>query len=98
MPVLAMIGWNALVLLAAVNVTPSAIPPPPEQMMAIPPELHRQLQVQVIDKVNAPEQRMQRLVDLVFQPQRLDPKKSIPPLAPRAVIWALRMAVAMPTW
>ncbi len=68
-----MIGWNALVLLAAVNVTPSAIPPPPEQVMAIPPELHRQLQVQVIDKVNAPEQRMQRLVDLVFQPQRLDP-------------------------
>ena len=68
-----MIGWNALVLLAAINVTPAAAPPSPEQVMALPAELRQRLHEQVPDTSHAPEQRLQRLVDFVFQPQRLDP-------------------------
>ncbi|MQP77653.1 tetratricopeptide repeat protein [Stenotrophomonas sp. MYb238] len=71
-----MIGWNAFVLLAAVNLAPSppatmAAPPTPEQVMAVPPELRQQLQERVIDATNAPEQRLQRIVDLVFKPDGL---------------------------
>lgn len=66
-----MIGWNAFLLLAAVNLTPPAAPPAPEQVMAIPPELKQQLYERVINPSNAPEQRLQRLVDLVFKPDGL---------------------------
>jgi len=61
-----MIGWNAFVLLAAVNLAPAA-PPPPEQVMAIPPALMQQVRQDVIDKTNSPNQRLQLLMDLVFQ-------------------------------
>ncbi len=65
-----MIGWNAFVLLAAVNLAPApaAPPPTPEQIMAIPPALQQQVQQEVVHGASSPEQRLQRLVDLVFQP------------------------------
>ncbi len=66
-----MIGWNAFVLLAAVNLAPPAAPPTPEQVMAVPEELRQQLQERVINAANAPEQRLLRLVDLVFKPEGL---------------------------
>jgi tetratricopeptide (TPR) repeat protein len=80
-----MIGWNALVLLAASSVafaapptpfapTPAPAPvtvPTPEQVMAIPPEIHAQLQERVIKVANSPEQRLQLLVELVFRPEGL---------------------------
>lgn len=76
--VIAMIGWNALVLYAAsslVLAAPPPAPPPavpsPEQVMAIPPEIRAQLQERVIKTTNSPEQRLHRLVELVFRPEGL---------------------------
>jgi len=66
-----MIGWNAFALLAAINFAPPATPPTPEQVMAIPPELKQQLHERVTSPSNAPEQRLQRLVELVFKPEGL---------------------------
>jgi len=72
--VVAMIGWNAFLLLAAVNVAPPATPPTPEQVMAIPPELKQRVREEIVNPTNSLEQRLQRLVDLVFQPRNLDAK------------------------
>lgn len=69
-----MIGWNAFALLAAINFAPPATPPTPEQVMAIPPELKQRVREEVVNPTNSLEQRLQRLIDLVFQPQRLDAK------------------------
>lgn len=62
-----MIGWNAFVLLATVHLAPvaPALPPSPEQVMEIPAELRRQLHEQVIRPTHVPEQRLQRLLDLL---------------------------------
>ncbi|AMJ58731.1 MULTISPECIES: tetratricopeptide repeat protein [Stenotrophomonas] len=79
-----MIGWNALVLLAASSVAlaapaPAASPaaavpapaqvPTPQQVMAIPPEVRAQLQERVLKVANSPEQRLHLLVELVFRPE-----------------------------
>lgn len=77
--VIAMIGWNALVLLVASSValaapTPTPVPAPvpsPEQVMAIPPEVRVLLRDRVLKVANSPEQRLQRLVELVFRPEGL---------------------------
>ena len=37
--------------------------------MAIPPDLMQQIQTQVIDQTNSPPQRLQRLLELIFQPR-----------------------------
>ncbi|MGV8961314.1 MAG: tetratricopeptide repeat protein [Stenotrophomonas sp.] len=66
-----MIGWNALALLAATALAPSAAVPAPDLIMQIPPALQAQLQEKVISPSHSPEQRLHRLVDLVFQPQGL---------------------------
>ena len=72
-----MIGWNALVLLAASSVAFAAPPPTPApvptpaQVMAIPPEIRAQLQERVIKVANSPEQRLHLLVELVFRPEGL---------------------------
>ena len=74
-----MIGWNALILLAASSVAlaapapspaPSAVPAP-AQVMAIPPEVQALLRERVLKVANSPEQRLQRLVELVFRPEGL---------------------------
>lgn len=62
--VIAMIGWNALVLLSAVTVT--APLPAPEQIMQTPAALQQQLQQQVILPSHSSQQRLQRLVQFVF--------------------------------
>lgn len=75
--VITMIGWNALVLLAVSSVTLAAPPPAPspvpspEQVMAIPPEVRALLHERVMKVANSPEQRLQRLVELVFRPEGL---------------------------
>jgi tetratricopeptide (TPR) repeat protein len=71
-----MIGWNALILLAGTSLSPPPATTPPEmptpaQVMAIPPEVQAQLQAKVISPTNSPEQRLQRLVELVFRPEGL---------------------------
>lgn len=71
-----MTGWNALLLLAttALEPVPPTAPlevPPAAEVMRIPPELQAQLQARVIRPANSPEQRLQRLVELVFQPDGL---------------------------
>lgn len=74
-----MIGWNALTLLAATTLAPppqaSALPeqdiPTPAQVMEIPAEVKATLRTQVMDTSNSPEKRLQRLVELVFQPTEL---------------------------
>lgn len=73
-----MIDWNAFVLLAAVNLappSPAEMPTPtptPEQIMTIPEELRQQVHERVINTTGMPEQRLQRLVDLVFKPDGLN--------------------------
>lgn len=76
--VIAMIGWNALVLLAVSTAAPAPAPlvtppapavPTPEQVMALPPEARALLQEQVVRATNSPEQRLQKLVELVFRPE-----------------------------
>jgi len=64
-----MVGWNAFALLAAIATAPPAVPPSPEQVMAIPAGLRQQLQEQVIHGTNASDKRLQRLLELVFQPR-----------------------------
>lgn len=74
-----MIGWNALALLAATTLAPPpelpspspAAIPTPEQVMAIPPEAKAALREKVMLPGNSPERRLQRLVELVFQPAEL---------------------------
>ncbi|MCD9087445.1 tetratricopeptide repeat protein [Stenotrophomonas sp. SY1] len=65
-----MIGWNALVLIAATSVAPPPppVPPTPAQVMAIPADAKAQLRERVTSTTNSPEKRLQRLVELVFEP------------------------------
>ncbi len=50
------------------SVTPAVSPMPrPEQVMAVPPELHAQLQQQVIDAGGSGRSRLERLVGFLFQ-------------------------------
>ncbi len=76
-----MIGWNALALLAAVTLAPPPelpAPPPaeaiptPEQVMAIPPEARAFLHERVMAPGKSQERRLQRLMELVFQPSGID--------------------------
>ncbi len=68
-----MIGWNALVLLATSTVAPAppvAAPPPlptPAEVMAIPAEAREELRRRITDTTYAPEKRLQKLVELVFE-------------------------------
>lgn len=51
---------------APVPVAAAAEPPPPDQVMAIPGGLMQAYRQQVLDRTNAPEQRMRRMVDFMF--------------------------------
>ena len=62
-----MIGWNAIALLAATTLAPSAPLPAPDQIMQIPPALHEQLEQKVIRPTHSQELRLQKLVELVFR-------------------------------
>ncbi len=70
-----MIAWSAFALLAAISVAPPdaadarLAPPTPEQIMAIPPALEQRVREEVIAPSRSPEQRVQRLMELVFQPR-----------------------------
>ncbi|WP_313316954.1 tetratricopeptide repeat protein [Stenotrophomonas sp.] len=71
-----MIGWNALLLLAisAGAAAQPLSPPPadiptPDQVMALPADARALLQEKVVHATNSPEQRLQRLVELVFRPE-----------------------------
>lgn len=71
-----MFGWNAFVLLASTALSPAPVSIPPElptpaEVIAIPADVQAQLQARVIHASNSPEQRLQRLVELVFQPDGL---------------------------
>lgn len=51
----------------------SAGPPPaPAQVMAIPDELRKTFRTRVLDVTNAPEQRLRRMVDFMFDKDGLD--------------------------
>ena len=89
-----MIGWNAFALLAVANLAPAA-PPSPEQVMALPPDLRQQIREQVIDQTNAPNQRLQRLLELVFQQHQAHATQ--PPQAPLHYDTAATLSVA-DTW
>jgi len=76
--VIAMIGWNALLLLAVAAAAPAQPPPlptppatipSPAQVMAVPADARAVLQEKVMRMANSPEQRLQRLVELVFRPE-----------------------------
>ncbi len=61
----AILAWSVAV---PASVTPVVSPmPPPEQVMAVPPELRTQLQRQVIDAGGSGRSRLERLVDFLFQ-------------------------------
>ncbi|MNV27312.1 Tetratricopeptide repeat protein [compost metagenome] len=74
-----MIGWNAFALLAVTALSPAPAPPPqvavdipaPEQIMVVPPEIKALLRERVTDTTNSPEKRLQRLVELIFDPNGL---------------------------
>ncbi|MGH8054100.1 MAG: transglutaminase domain-containing protein [Stenotrophomonas sp.] len=72
-----MIGWNAFALLAVTSLSPTPAPlpavdiPPPEQVMVIPPEIKALLRERVTNTTNAPEKRLQRLVEVIFEPDGL---------------------------
>lgn len=66
-----MIAWNALILLAASAAAPPTVVTAPDQIMQIPPALQQQLQHNVIEPSHSPQQRLQRLVALIFQPEGL---------------------------
>lgn len=77
-----MIAWNAFALLAAITLAPPeapVTPPTPEQIMAIPPALKQRVREEVITPSLSPEQRLHRLVELVFQPRATDANASLDP-------------------
>jgi len=55
----------------AVPVAPASVPTP-EQVVAIPPPMREMLQKQVIARRNSREQRLQALVEMIFDRQGLD--------------------------
>ncbi|MGE8286869.1 MAG: tetratricopeptide repeat protein [Stenotrophomonas sp.] len=95
-----MIGWNALTLLAATTLAPPpqapVLPaqeiPTPAQIMEIPPDVKAVLQEQVIRASNSPERRLQRLVELVFQPTELGLEYDTEATLTVAETWRLRRA------
>lgn len=96
-----MIGWNALALLAATTLAPPPelpAPPPadaiptPEQVMAIPPEVKALLHQKVVLPTNSAERRLQRLVELVFQPAELGLRYDTEATLTVAETWAQRRA------
>lgn len=63
----AMLAWSVAMPVPA-SVTPAVSPMPrPEQVMAVPPELHAQLQQQVIAAGGSERSRLERLVVFLFQ-------------------------------
>jgi tetratricopeptide (TPR) repeat protein len=48
------------------------VPPPPEQVMALPEGLRRAFHEQVLDKTNVPELRVRKMVDFMFAKDGLD--------------------------
>ena len=66
-----MIGLNALALLAATTLAPAPTVPAPEEVMEIPPALQQMLEERVIRPVRGPEQRLNRLVEMVLMPDGL---------------------------
>lgn len=69
--------WVFAAALAFSTATPAPLLPAaaemprPEQIMAVPPELRAQLQLQVISPGGSSKARLQRLVDFMFQPAGL---------------------------
>ena len=61
-----------LALQTAPVAAPMAVPPPPEQVMAIPEELRRAFQEQVLDRTNVPELRVRKMVAFMFDKDGLD--------------------------
>lgn len=66
-----MISLASLVLATALASAPAPVPPPPpppaaETLMEIPPELRHMLQQRVVRRSQSPQERLQRLVDMMF--------------------------------
>lgn len=66
-----MIAWTMAALLAVSSPEPRAGLPDPVRIMAVPPELQAQLEARVLHAAGSKPQRLQRLVDFVFDPDGL---------------------------
>lgn len=65
------IALAALLVTATASPTPSSSLPTEDEVVAIPEELREQLHRQVIDRTITREQRLQRLVEFMFDPKEL---------------------------
>lgn len=71
----AILAWSVAVPAAVVPAVPPM--PPPEQVMAVPAELHAQLQQQVIDGGGSARDRLDRLMGFLFQKSGLGMEYSV---------------------